>query len=1079
MKGKRINFFMTALLLAAFTTASASNEAMMGSMPSPAPQQQATVRANGKVVDANGEAVIGASVVQKGNPSNGTTTDADGAFSLNVPRGSKLLVSFIGYASQEVNAGSGLSISMVEDAQVLNDVVVVGYGVQKKKLVTGATVQVKGEDIAKQNTVDVLGALQSQAPGVNITANNGFLNQGYKLSIRGLGSYNGSSPFIVVDGVPNASLDALNPTDIESIDVLKDAASAAIYGSRAANGVILVTTKHGKAGQSQISYDGYVGVQNLYKIPTILTAQEFMAMQDEGRVMDGLDPYAWDTFIPMKDLRLIESGEWKGTNWLKEIINQDAMVQNHAVAINGGTERGTYALGVSYTRQEATLGVPGQKPYMDRYNFRVNNDYVIKRLNDHDFIKVGETLNYRMYKQFGSFATDGIYWNAMHNMLVMSPLMHAYNYNGDYYVYADRIADGYNWDISNGADRNPVAYLDYLMNQNKTHSHTLQTSAYLEIQPIKDLRIKSQFGYLYNSSDYRSYRPVCQLSQNIDYKVDQVSQSLSNSYRWSWENTANYLFTVNDKHNFDVLLGQSVEKAGYGLSMSGSETNSNFTDFKHAYLSNVPFVNANVQSLSGGPNTPIRMASFFGRINYNYDERYMATVIVRADGSSKFDRGHRWHTYPSISAGWVMSNEAFMESTKSWLDFLKIRASYGVNGNDAVASFQYLSLITTNNGYGGYSFGDVIDAVQSGSYAYQVINPDLTWEKNEAFNIGFDARLFRSRLGIEFDFYNRTTKDLLVTAPILSSVGANAPSVNAGKVRNRGVELAIRWNDTFARDFWYGVNFNIAYNKNKVIKIGNADGVIHGEGSVLWEGCDEVIRTAEEGMPMGYFLGYKTAGIFQNQEQIDNYHGAKINGDKTMPGDVIYVDVSGPDGKPDGTIDAYDRTMIGDPHPDVTMGLSLNFGWKFIDFSVNTYGAFGQQIVKCYRDFSASPLQNFTTDIFKRWHGEGTSNKYPRLASTSSNNWNMVSDIYVENGDYLKIKNITLGFDFKKLFTKLPLEQLRLYATVQNLFTFTGYSGMDPEIGFGGEGAGSYAQGIDLGYYPTSRNVLFGVNVKF
>ena len=328
MKGKRINFFMMAMLLAASTTALASNEAMMGSMPSPAAQQQATVRATGTVTDANGESVIGASVVEKGNPTNGTTTGADGSFSLNVPRGAKLVVSFIGFTNQEVNAGTGLSISMVEDSQVLNDVVVVGYGVQKKKLVTGATVQVKGEDIAKQSTVDVLGALQSQAPGVNITTNNGFLNAGYKLSIRGLGSYNGSSPFIVVDGVPNASLDALNPTDIESIDVLKDAASAAIYGSRAANGVILVTTKRGKAGQAQISYDGYVGVQNLYKIPTILNAKEFMAMQDEGRIMDGLDPYAWDTFIPTKDLRLIESGEWKGTNWLKEIINQDAVIRS-------------------------------------------------------------------------------------------------------------------------------------------------------------------------------------------------------------------------------------------------------------------------------------------------------------------------------------------------------------------------------------------------------------------------------------------------------------------------------------------------------------------------------------------------------------------------------------------------------------------------------------------------------------------------------------------------------------------------------------------------------------------------------
>ncbi len=877
----------------------------------------------------------------------------------------------------------------------------------------------------------------------------------------------------MVDGVAGGSIDGLNPNDIESIDVLKDAASAAIYGARAANGVILVTTKRGREGHSEVTYDGYVGWQNLYKIPTILTAQEYMAIQDEARIMDGLDPYNWANYLPTADYQAIMNGTWTGTNWLKEIQNKDALIQNHSVTFSGGGKDNSYSFGLSYTGQDATMGVPNAAPHMDRYNLRINNDYVVKRLGDMEFIKVGETLNYKYTKIKGSFGTGGIYWNGVHNMLVMSPLMRAYNEDGSYYVYDDQLANGYNWDTANSANKNPIAYLDYLMNQNKSNSHYLQASGYIQIQPIKNLKYKSQIGYIFANSDYRSYTPVYSLTSNLITTEDAVNQSQSNSWRWTWENTINYIFDINRSH-FDVLVGQSVEKWGYGGGISGAKKGSNYYDFQHAFLSNVTTTPNSVTSLTGYPNTPGALASFFGRINYNYDEKYMASVIMRADGSSVFARGHRWGYFPSFSAGWVMSNENFMENTRSWLDFLKIRASWGQNGNCSIDSFQYLSLISSNNGYGGYVFGDSMDTVSTGSYAYAVINPDLKWETQEQLDLGFDARFFNGRLAVEFDYYNRTTKDWLVTAPILSSVGANAPSVNGGNVNNKGVEFAMHWNDNVGRDFYYGVNFNIAHNKNEVTKIANADGIIHGNTSVLWEGSEECIRIAEVGQPIGYFYGYKSAGIFQTQEQIDNYTGAKLLGDKTAPGDVIWVDVNG-----DGVIDANDRTKIGDPHPDFTMGFSFNLGWKFLDLSVTTYGAFGQQIMKCYRDFNASPNQNFSSEIFERWHGAGTSNKYPRLSVASSSNWNRVSDIYVEDADYLKIKNVTLGVDIKKIFPKIPFTQLRLYGTVQNLFTFTSYSGMDPEIGFGGEDDGAYAQGIDLGYYPSSRNVLIGLNVKF
>lgn len=1036
-------------------------------------QSQAQITATGIVTDETGEPLIGASVIPEGQQ-NGVITDVDGKFNIRVKAGTKLHFSYIGCKPATIAAGTDMNVVLNAENSLLDEVVVMGYGTQKKKLVTGATVQVKGDDIAKQNSVNPLGALQSQTPGVNITQSNGFIGQGFKVNIRGIGTIGSSSPLVVVDGVANASLDNLNPSDIESIDVLKDAASAAIYGARAANGVILVTTKKGKEGTSVISYDGYAGVQNIYKMPHLLNAQEFMAMQDEGRVMDGLAPYTWSTFIPQKDLDAIAAGTWNGTNWLDEVRNKDAVLTNHALNFSGGNADGNYSIGLAYTYQEATMGVPKDIPAMNRYNARVNSERVVKRLNGHDFITIGETVNYKYQEIHGSFATGGIYWNGIHNMLVMSPLMHAYNQNGDYYLEADRLQDGYNWDISNGANKNPIAYLDYLMNQNQSKSHYLQSSIYLQIEPIERLKFRTLFGYIYSGSSYRSYTPVYEITSYLRTEKDKVTQSLAQSSRWSWENTLNYTFKF-DKNDFDVLLGQSVEKWGYNSDeISAAMEGSNFSDFAHAYLSNVPFNPSSVTSVTGKPGGQGTLASFFGRINYNYDEKYLASFIMRADGSSVFARGHRWGYFPSVSAGWVMSNEPFMENTRSWLDFLKIRGSWGQNGNCAVSTFQYLSLIASNNNWGGYTFGDKADFVDTGSYAYKLTNPDLKWETQEQLDFGFDVRMLRSRLGIDFDWYRRTTKDWLVTAPVLAGYGADAPAVNGGNIINTGVELGIRWNDNVGKDISYSASFNVAYNKNKVTKIANEDGIIHGPSSILWEGAEECYRAAEVGQPVGYFYGYKSAGIFQNQAQIDAYQGALLNGDKTQPGDVIWVDTN-----EDGVIDADDRTFLGSPHPKVTMGINLSFQWKYIDFGLNGYAALGHKIMKCYRDFVASPLQNFTSDIFDRWHGEGTSNTLPRLTASTSSNWNRISDLYVEDGDYFKIKNIVIGFDFKKAFKKIPFEQLRLYASVQNLYTFTKYSGMDPEIGFGGENAGSYAQGIDLGYYPSSRNILFGINIKY
>jgi TonB-linked SusC/RagA family outer membrane protein len=649
----------------------------------------------------------------------------------------------------------------------------------------------------------------------------------------------------------------------------------------------------------------------------------------------------------------------------------------------------------------------------------------------------------------------------------MSPLMHPYNAKGDYYIFEDQQADKYNWDVSSGANKNPIAYMDYTINQSINKSYGLQASAYVELQPIKDLKFRSQFGYNFGAYSNRSYTPAYKpLSSTLLGGIDRVLQSQGMGHSWSLDNTLNYVFNIDGGHNFDVLLGQSIYRSGYGESISGQNSESSFTDFEHAWLSNVP--GKTVIALTGGPYDESALSSFFGRINYNYKEKYMASLIMRADGSSVFARGHRWGYFPSVSAGWVISNEDFWQENVKAVDFLKLRLSYGQNGNSRVSGNQHLSLISTSGSF-GYPFGNSMGDPAVASYPMRLTNPNLKWETQEMINVGIDTRFLRNRLSWEFDAYQRTTKDWLVTPPISVYLGASAAYVNGGDVKNSGFESIIRWNDHVGRDFTYGANLSIGFNKNEVTRIANENGYINGSPGILWGTAPESYRM-EIGKPMGFFYGYKTAGVWQNQQQINEYQGAKLGNPE--PGDLIWVDSN-----KDGAIDEKDRTMIGNPHPKMTLGFSFNVAYKGFDLSLTTYGAFGHQILKCYRDFVASPLNNYTTDVFNRWHGEGTSNRFPKLASSSSTNYSWISDMYIEDGDYLKIKNITLGYDLIRLFPKLPVKQLKVYVTGQNLFTFTGYSGMDPEIGYSaGE---TWTKGIDLGFFPSARTYMVGASIKF
>lgn len=1044
---------------------------------------QQSKKVTGNVVDSEGP-VIGASVVEKGNPSNGAVTDLDGNFTLNVKPGATIVVTYIGYKTQEIAVGnqSNFNITLATDDKTLEEVVVVGYGVQKKKLVTGATVQVKGDDISKLNTTQALGALQSQTPGVNIQASSGQPGDGFKVMIRGAGTNGNTTPLYVIDGVSGGDINNLNPSDIESIDVLKDAASCAIYGSAAANGVILVTTKQGKQGKIQVSYDGNIGWQNVYRVPQMLTAQQYMQVMDLARFNSGEQPRDWSQYFKgYEDLyQSYVNGTNSGTNWLDAIRNKNAVTTSHSLNITGGSDRSTFSIGAGYQYQDGVFGGQYAKSDYRRFTLRVNSEHVILRNSKGlDVIKVGENIYYS-HKQNQGIQIGNQYSNAISNMLRANPLIPIYNNSGSFFGYDDLKSSGM-FNYTSYAS-NPVAALAYSQSaNNKSMSFGLNAVGYIEIQPIKGLKYRGQLSYNQNSSSWRCYLPTYKLNDQGDQRTtDQATNNMSLGWGWGTTNTLNYKFDVK-KHDFDVLVGTEfgVSRPDYGYSLNVTTSNSIFGDLDHAYMS---LMKDNKKgSVSGLPYTDSRGMSYFGRLNYNYDEKYMLSAIMRADGSSMFAPGHRWGYFPSFSGGWVVSNEKFMEPAASWFDFLKIRAGWGQNGNKNISAFQYEAAFAYDE-YSNYSFGNSKDDPTRGASLTRLANDELTWETSEQLDLGFDARFLHSRLGLTFDWYQKTTKDLLLNVPVSPTTGFSTQLKNAGTVKNTGVEVALTWNDKIGKDFQYNIGYNIAYNKNEVTKVNSTQKYNSGGSDLLAQGTGYMARF-EEGHPIGYFWGYKTAGPIQNEQELQEYintlkdHDAANShqGSDLKVGDLRFVDVNG-----DGVINDEDKTDLGNPNPDVTMGITLGASYKGFDINVTGYAALGQQVARSYRKFTDGEYENFTTEVYDYWNGEGTSTKYPLFAAMNRGvNWQSISDIYVENASYFRLQNLTVGYDFTKIWKNSPFQQLRLYFAAQNLFTITGYKGMDPENGMALNSSEPWVTGVDVGNYPQPRTFMFGVNVKF
>ena len=1014
---------------------------------------------------SDGEPLIGVSVVVKGT-SKGSVTDYDGNYALNgLKRGDIVVFSYIGYtaAEQTYNGQQTMDIKLKEDSRTLDDVVVIGYGTMKKKLVTGATMQLKGDDIQKLNTVNPLSAMQGQTPGVNIVSTSGQPGASMSVTIRGLGTVGNSQPLYLIDGIAG-DITNLNPADIERIDVLKDAASAAIYGAQAANGVILVTTKSGKEGTSKISYDGYVGWQTVGRKFDMLNSREYMSIMDEARLNSGMSPVDWASLNSIHDA----NGNIYDTDWIDNAIDDGALTTSHNLSFAGGSKTSTYVISGGYTGQDGVIGGKDVS-YYKRYNFRANSEH---KMYD-GLITVGEHVSF-VWKDSRNMGTGNIYNNNLRSAFSASPIMPVYGPDGGYYD-----TTGSDWNVNDG---NP--YGTMMVNRyNRSRSGNLDANAYMQVEPIKNLKFKTVFAVGYGASDYRSYTPAYSFSPQSGQTEESVRQSNGHGLSMVWTNTLSYDFTLKGGHDISALVGTEWSKYD-GSSTEGYNTGivPGFDDWDHAWLTNTNGT-AN-KSAKGAPYDPVRSMSYFARLGWSWKDRYMVNATLRADGSSKFAPGNRWGYFPSVSAGWTVSEEDFMKSARSWMDFLKLRVSWGQVGNANINCWQYLAPVTTTNVNYNFGTNGGQEGWSTGSYPSRLANEDVKWETSEQINIGIDARFLSSRLALTADWYVKSTKDWLVQAPVLATAGTAGPIINGGDVKNTGVELGLTWNDNIGRDFTYSVGANFAYNHTEVGSIPTEDGIIHGNTNQIYQNAEEFYR-AENGHAIGYFWGYRTAGIFQSKQDIDSWiaAGNGVMQANVQPGDVKYVDINR-----DGMIDAKDKTDLGNGLPKYTFGFNIMLGWKGFDLGLNATGAAGFKIAQSYRNPNAAQA-NYSRSILDRWTGEGTSNKMPRVTYNDVGNW-LFSDLYLQDGDYIRLQNLTLGYDFKRLIAWKGISRLRLYLQAQNLLTLTKYDGMDPEVGsYNGTDANhvnsdgsttqTWVSGVDMGYYPHPRTFIVGVNIAF
>ena len=1045
-----------------------------------------TMVVNGVVVDEMGEPVIGANAYVKGTTI-GAITDIDGNFSLTgVPVGATIGFSFVGYIPQELPARMKMNVVLVEDKKLLEDVVVVGYGVQKKSVVTAAIAKVSSEDLEGKAPVRIDNALKGLAAGVNVTANSGQPGESSRVRVRGTGSYNASDPLYIVDGIPlEGGLDIVNPNDIESIEVLKDAASGAIYGARAANGVIIVTTKKGKQGKAQINYNASWGWQTAWKHRDVTNATEYAVLQNEKYVNAGMDPLYADPYnltdamgnaIPLNG----------GTDWQSLVFNDNAPIVNHDVSVSGANDRMNYYVSLGYFSQEGIVGGNfGQSNY-DRLTLRSNSNYTLidatKERNFLNKLDLSVNLSYLRTHSTG-ISTNSEFGSVLGSALYMSPILTP-TVSG---AYAEKMRSNYS-EFDLPADENGNLYS--IPNYGGTYQEMNNPLAMMVAQtPTKNWshkfvphfnvtlglwdNLKYSFSYSADLSFWGydgAVKSLYYLSGNNNTDHTSATQFSAKSDHWQIENVISYDKELG-RHSFNIVLGQSAYKSK-GAEIGGSRwnlVNINKPSINYA-TGNVEFskdadgniTGATVEhSVWGGPYTEHTLSSLFARGSYNYDERYMFQFTLRRDGSSRFGSNNKYGVFPSFSLGWNFVREPFFNMPE-WVTIGKLRYSWGKNGYENIGDFTYTTLTSMGN---NVLFGRIATK-QNGSKANRIANPDLKWEESEQHDLGIDLGFMKDALTLSVDYFIKKTNGMILAMPIPSYVGETKPLGNVGDMENKGVEIELGWKGHIS-DFHYSLKGNVSYVKNTLKNLGNTEGFLNFDGI---QGIAGGGTRAENGQPFPFFYGYKTDGVFQNMDEVRAYTNAdgQLIQPKAVPGDVRFVDVNG-----DGQITTDDRTNIGNGTPDWTFGFNANADWKGFDFNIFLQGVHGSDVFDAtYRSDVFSG--NYPKWMLNRWTGEGTSDKYPRLSLQDETNW-QVSDLYVCDGSYLRIKNMSLGYTLPaKLTRRAFIERFRIYGMVENLVTWTKYWGFDPEIASGGT-----SLGIDRGVYPQARTWTVGFNIAF
>lgn len=1026
------------------------------------------VSVSGTVVSAaDGEPLIGASVMVKGS-STGTATDIDGNFNLQAPDGKTLVISYVGYTAQELKvngAMSGIEIRLVEDSQVLDDVVVVGYGTQKKSVVTAAISKIDEDKLAASAPVRVDNALKGLTSGVTVTSSSGQPGAAAQVRIRGIGTINNSNPLYIVDGMPiEGGLDYLNPTDIKSIEVLKDAASGAVYGARAANGVVLVTTKNGSKGKTTVTYDFSYGWQTASKHRKVLNATEYAVMMNEGSLNSGVAaPYA----------NLYSYGE--GFDWQNAVFNDNAPVMNHQVSMSGASDKVNYYLSLGYYKQDGIVGGNFGRSNYNRLTLRSNNIYTLfdasaKRswLNK---LTVTTNLSYARIKSTG-IETNSTWGSPLGSALSISPMLTPYA-EGDFLTqqqayYATNTEYIPMYSADGRLLLNPEAFGNYQEMSNPIAnmslpaswewSHKFVGNFIGELQIWDNLKYRISYGADLGFWGSDGYTKEYYLRSGATQKFSSAWANSEKGVTWQLENILSYDKTIGD-HDFAILLGQSA-KASHGDYISASRNH--IIDYNKPYIDASSGLAENGDMSAGGaPRIEAKLASLFARASYNYAGRYMAQFTIRRDGSSRFGSNNHWATFPSFSLGWNITSEPWLEKRPTWWNTTKVRFSWGKNGNENIDDLLFVALANAGN---NAIFGSSENIV-NGTKASILPNANLRWEESQQTDIGIDFGFLNNSLTFTIDYYKKKTNGMLMNMQVPAYVGESVPVGNVGKMENSGVEMEINYRHTFG-DFSFGVGGNLTYLKNKLIDYGNAEGWANLDS---FQGTGSISR-AENGLPFPFFYGYKTDGIIQNQAEADEYN-AKYSGGyfiDAVPGDVRFVDVNG-----DGSITEDDRTMIGKGMPDWTYGFNVNASWKGFTLSAMFQGVWGNQIYDATRRTDAR-ASNLPAWMLNRWTGEGTSNRIPRFVIADPRNW-ASSDLLVHDGDYFRLKNIMLSYQIPQNLTRrFFVESLRVFVSAENLFTCTKYHGFDPEISSGGT-----SLGIDYGVYPQPRIWTVGFNIQF